>query len=129
MSSEKQLPLVTFEQAKRLDKVGVCWNTHILFCFGNSEGWPDGYPITINEWRYKQHVKVIGCPYVAHALKFMRDIIGIKCGVTQSDRKYVGWYENRDYLIVWTRMYDTFDEADSANLDAILDELEEEKKR
>ena len=67
------------------------------------------------------------CPTVCNAIRFIRQVRKIKCGVMyEINGNYAGWFVNGDGAVCVTDGYETYDEADSANLDALL---EVKKKR
>lgn len=114
--SEKQLQLCSYNHAKRLQAAGFDWPTEAFF-------YPGG---NADIWVFTDHNKngKYSAPSIALALKWCRDVKGVICGVaaTTDGSKYVGAYGNkgmRDRCV-----FSTYDEAESALLDAILDYLE-----
>jgi hypothetical protein len=130
---QKQLQLVTFEQAKRLDAVGFDYpvfnwysKTGDLHIQGNVKGFK-GW----KSWHLWEATKGVrfSAPTVALALKWIRDENGMRFLINMYIDPIV-------YFGVWVIKYDsfettdnyaTYEAAESALLDELLKELEENK--
>ncbi|MDR2293348.1 MAG: hypothetical protein LBE11_07750 [Prevotellaceae bacterium] len=111
---EKELQLVSFEQAKRLKALGFDWE-----CFA----WIDG-----NEWRTTDIDLNYGVfPTVALALKWIRDVKNQTTIVSYDYYCNVYYYLHNGNSA--TGEYYTYEAAESALLDEILKILEQEKKK
>ena len=121
MNTEKRLQVVSFEQAKRLKAAGFYWE------YFDSVYSDDGELVSVPF----ADVYETPAPTVALALKWARDvkqIFGVIC-----------LYDNGDRLLFWFALKDakgentevpldapTYEQAESAMLDAVLDEIEKE---
>ncbi len=121
--NEKQLPLVTYEQAQRLKKAGFDWPTWWYY----SEFYTPGRNPTHLGYDYchnKSDFGGLSAPTVALALKWMRDekgVIGnIFCRYEKRNEVYNnevfvgdGWNESEDF--------NTYEAAESALLDKLIE--------
>jgi len=94
-----ELQLVSYEQAVRLKELGFDYKC-IEICFTT--------------------------PTVALALKWMRDVKGIRMGIKTFESWYSGEY--LDYFREYTERTDSYELAESALLDKLLTVLEKEKE-
>lgn len=124
----KTLPLVTFEQAKRLKAAGFDWPTQKAYLNLPSVRCLHGMKVNwCNEPDF-------GAPAVSLALKWARDVKGIACGVFPSLEQIIAeepfvlhyYYRvvkgKREHSVMGG--FDTSDAAESALLDKILTILE-----
>lgn len=139
----KQLQLVTFEQAKRLDAVGFDYpvfdwyfkdgtfhkQENVKGCKG-WEGW--------HCWKATKGIR-FSAPAVALALKWLRDVKNIQSDVNYIEIArlspkiiYKGRYQNNvlyEYIEKFTNSFDTYEAAESALLDELLTVLEKEEQQ
>ena len=129
---EKQLSLVNFEQAKKLKELGFDW---LCYIYSDSEG-NDTLVVDTLKNHKKRFDKL--CNYsqlpltVALALKWFRDVKGVFTGIYNNNMVYCDL--EFDYVGVilfdekriFTKHYDTYDEAESALLDALLEYYKKE---
>jgi hypothetical protein len=140
---EKQLQLVTHEQAQRLKQLGFNWecetfyidgnidNSHNMINYNNNEGlfWnKDDYDEEATDDGY------CSAPTVALALKWMRDEKGIRCAVnhetwysTRTEAESNNYYPKRQGEKTGLG-YSIYEAAETALLDELLTILEEEKE-
>ena len=126
MTNNDQLQLVTFEQAKNLKKLGFYFATNAYYipgaCLCERK-----YSMLSNHNR-REHV--MSAPKVPLALKWVRDVKGIRLGV---QFRYTGYYghfnetDDRANIIVLNGC-DTYEQAESALLDAVIEELKKARK-
>jgi len=132
---EKQLVLVTYEQAKKLKEMGFDWKTRYRFYHYENEihcgkGEEENYNQNF-EYRYTS----IECsaPTVALALKWFRDVKG-KFNFVVPDFEYEKTLKfnyvvlGADTRIIGNKHFNTYEEAESALLDALLEHCEQEVK-
>jgi hypothetical protein len=135
----KELQLVTFVQAKRLEKLGFDYNAE--FCF--DEGVDGKARLGLKKMPYiKIRHKYTLCPTVALALKWIRDEKKIDCGVCFFDvtsLAYQGKYQPPYLLKMGDKSlkprtsyytlesHETYEAAESALLDELLTILEKMK--
>jgi hypothetical protein len=131
---EKELQLVTFEQAKKLSNVGFDGKTNYYFRPYNSIPFYSTSRYNFNECNDDINVGSYQCsaPTVALALKWIRDEKEIKSEIrfyyqnsNYQDCYYQGFIDisNHKYLD-YTNHFDTYEEAESALLDELLTILE-----
>jgi len=117
--SKKSLQLVSFEQAQRLKKAGFDWPVHARY---DEEGalWRSGI--------CDHNTKGIfpSAPTVALAFKWARDAEGIINFVDCNIDHYWRGYLFYDGELGQTALYKTYEAAERALMDAVLDELEKE---
>jgi hypothetical protein len=133
---EKQLSLVTYEQAKRLEKLGFDYPIPSFYFkdgvlyekdrsrLNGCKGWKG--------WHCRRATQGIrfSAPTVALALKWIRDEKGIKCTVEQYYAGDGHWrYEGCIYGNHKTSVFDAYESAESALLDKLLTVLEKEKEQ
>jgi len=120
--SDGELQYVSFEQANRLKALGFDW---LASC-----SYADGVLI---ETRADNHNAFLlhqcSAPTVALALKWLRDVKGMRFCVVCAECKVTsdGWFYT--FLIHGTdvpnsKAFETYEESESALLDAVLDVLE-----
>ena len=121
--SEKTLQLVSFEQAKKLKKLGFDWECYLVYRiadneFGKKSNEPVGYQgAVIDDYAH--------APSVALALKWFRDEKGKATTIRYYDKFY---YRNQDDSQNPSK-YSTYEEAESALLDRLIElELKKNKK-
>ena len=129
----QELPLVTFEQAKRLKQLGFDWETFEFYAEnGNSNHWKNAkYDIPKN-WNimhdYKSYDVFYSAPTVALALKWMRDV-----------KKIINWVECNSYHVYFggyfvnrnfeqSKICKEYEASESALLDELLTILEKEMR-
>ena len=123
---------MTYEQAQRLKNAGFNWptgqsyvnryedglGTERIILFPSTPNWPD----------------MVRAPEISLALKWMRDVKGLQCGVdpapwgerAEDDTpRYCGhWIERVSELDAYTSYSDTYEAAESALLDELLNIIE-----
>jgi hypothetical protein len=116
---EKQLQLVTFEQAKRLKKAGFNWSTAEFYR-------PDGTADIYVHWNYNDR-GYFSAPSVALALKWFRDEKAYRVSVMDTRegkfgyRIFIKYHTEYDIEYQYSiTNYDTFDAVESALLDELL---------
>ena len=127
---EKQLQLVTYEQAKKLKELGFNWECYCHYTYlatkpilENGKYW--------NSNRCADYECKYSAPTVALALKWFRDVKGIVNGIKRENIddcdliEYCGHF-NDMYITDFTYTY--YEEAESALLDALLEHCEQEVK-
>jgi hypothetical protein len=140
----KQLPLVTYEQAKRLKALGFDLETQSYYSTFNTEKETLENAGFIGKWNTGpgSH-KMTTAPTVALALKWIRDEKDMYNSVNFFDvitPEYMGLYQVNHVTNVGSkRLYprttcetqpvNTYEAAESALLDELLTILEEEKKQ
>jgi hypothetical protein len=126
----KQLQPVTFGQAKRLRKLGFDWETDSLY-FSDDKSLSGDYGFlnhnaieNDDDWT----CEVYSAPTVALALKWFRDVKGIKnevrfyyCSDAYTTYYYQGWFDckNHEHLSP-TSHFKTYEAAERALLDELL---------
>ena len=122
--NEKQLQVVTFDQAKRLKAAGFDWKTRGFYHYENYG----------SLWVYKNHnaesglAALTSAPTVSLALKWIRDTKKILFEITVTS-------EHGYFFRIWNAEkvngvknidggYDTYEEAESAILDQLLNLIE-----
>ncbi len=116
---EQTLQVVNFEQAKRLRQLGYDWKCRPYY----DENGNIAYQDVNNDLRD-------GCfyaPTTALALKWLRDVEGARYIISfdEGDKLWnCFWFTPKLYLWQSTYFYDTYEEMESALLDAVLTELE-----
>jgi len=127
---EKQLALVTYEQAKKLKELGFDWECTAFYDLNEN----NELDYFANQVDWNNEVDTLSAPTVALALKWFRDVKGILCDVGfcgLTFHTYVYSYINKNGLIGSTDKgysYDTYEEAESALLDALIERCEKEVK-
>ena len=136
----KELQIVSFEQAERLKKLGFNWDVNT--------GWrilPEERPETYPRFRrgfirdtimfnMNEDEDTVSAPTTALALKWMRYVKNVQNGITYFETidgkklHYYGRYQTADFLHRDTKVLDTHEEAESALLDAILNDLDKLKQ-
>jgi hypothetical protein len=124
----EQLPLVTFEQAKRLKELGFDWETYHIYDYGY-----DGAPKLKKSTEYYNTEYVVPAPTVSLALKWFREEKNIVCHViTQMKHfrlEYRFLYRLNYAQVKSGECYIGYEAAESALLDELLDILEKEKEQ
>lgn len=126
--NNNQLQLVNFEQAKRLKAAGFDWPLHYTYLDYDAGDYKRGAPTfrTIRE-NFNYYSGHISAPTVALALKWLRDVEGIMNAIAVN-RHYYGRYKTADGAMRFTDNINTYEAAESALLDEILNLLENEKE-
>jgi hypothetical protein len=121
---EQTLQIVSYEQAKRLAALGFVWETHYAYVDGRLKTDPPIYAWS----QFKGYVdELIDAPYTALALKWLRNVEGARYNITfdHIDNSWdCFWIIPKLDLWKTTGFYDSYEEAESALLDAVLTELE-----
>jgi len=149
MKTEKQLQLVTFEQAKRLKEAGFKWGTKHYYDNPIPNVTQKG--LDYNNMVYLPHYAFSGmeynsgentsCPTVALALQWFRDAKGFHNGINFYDvisPEYIGTFQVPRITDVGEKRYTvrksyqteskkTHESAESALLDELLTLIEKEK--
>jgi len=135
--NEKQLQLCSFEQAKALKQLGFDWETEL--CYNFSFNKESAMLFTVGMASYEIGSGMVSkcnankwgefyssAPTVALALKWMRDVKGIRNGVCDTPNIYYGDYcePNRNSRPA-TLNFDTYEQAESALLDELIKLCEE----
>ncbi len=130
------LELVTSEQAKKLKAVGFDWPVDYRYDTKGGLCLRAHQPWNFNDRRVATQSE-ISAPTVALALKWMRDVKGLQCGVdpapwgerAEDDTpRYCGhWIERVSELDAYTSYSDTYEAAESALLDELLTLIKETK--
>jgi hypothetical protein len=120
--SNNSLSLVTFEQANRLKAAGFDWN--VEYCYYTDEKVHRSSKRNHNrgndEW---------SAPTVALAIKWMRDVKGIPCGVVPCDTtgNYIAIiFDDDDKSPITLSCYQYYEATESALLDELLNLIENE---
>jgi len=127
---EKQLQLVNDEQAKKLKELGFDWEVETVY-------WDTPKVLTAAEpanYNDKPELNVFSAPTVALALKWFRDVKGVFTSIYNNNMVYCDL--EFDYVGVilfdekriFTKHYDTYEEAESALLDALIEHCLKEGK-
>ncbi len=122
--NEKQLPLVTHEQARRLKKAGFNWECDWVYLW--EDGKEDKRILSPANRGCMGFYKGASAPTVALALKWMRDEKELCCGVACWAIGYQGQYIDRNNFPRHTIMRNKFTDAQSDVLDATLTMIENE---
>ncbi|MCL2040384.1 MAG: hypothetical protein FWG85_08175 [Bacteroidetes bacterium] len=120
--ADKTLPIVSFEQAQKLKKLGFDWIKDVGY---NKQGNLIGRDVCVTRCYIcrLQSSFVCSAPSVALALKWFRDEKGKATTIRYYDNFY---YRNQDDSKNPSK-YSTFEEAETALLDALI-ELELKKE-
>ncbi len=120
MKTEKQLQLVTFEQALRLSRLGFDWETEAFY---HSDGTADIYVFQNHNAEGQ-----ISAPTVALALKWMRTEQNIVCDPFSAMRNFrleYRWRYRLNYAQVTSNnTFLDYEQAEFALLDELLTILE-----
>ena len=126
--NEKQLQLVNFEQANRLDRSGFDWECDRAYHLATHEA---EYVQLRNYNSHTGKLLAISAPTVACALKWCRDVKFITyeievCRVGTYTCRYVN---TRDEFVNANggKVYNNYEAAESALLDELLNLIEKEK--
>jgi hypothetical protein len=140
--NEKQLQLVTYEQAKALKELGFSWNTSFYYLFDHDEDGTDKYDFIdfidiksagiygfdLFETNHNAKDGHFSAPTVALALKWMRDVKGIDSGILPScDNKYFTAVPMEGSFTT-AKYFKYYEEAESAILDEIIKHLKSKEK-
>lgn len=118
--SANQLQNVTFVQAKGLKELGFDWPTRERY-------FSDGTVWLSETSRNHNSGDGVSAPTLALAQKWMRDVNGYSSYIIRNnENRYTFCYQRPidDTIVFLDKFYDTYDAADSAALDAIIDEME-----
>ena len=128
MNTNKELQLVTFEQAKRLKELGYDWAEERYYV--NREDRIFILQYDLNETNNpNSEESFYSAPTVALALEYIREEKGIKCCVEFYGKdKYTYTIYNKTGARIFTHQrFDVYKAAESALLDELLTLLEKEK--
>ena len=126
-----QLQLVTLGQAEGLKEIGFDLKTNSYYVYENQDtakvysNWNE-----LQNWNDTKKHDAYSAPKVPLALKWARDVKGIRLGV---QFRYTGYYghfnetDDRANIIVLNGC-DTYEQAESALLDAVIEELKKARK-
>ena len=123
--NEKRLQSVTYEQAKRLKRLGFNYETDD-YTFPNYDYICTGQKY--RDWNYPQNGECISVPTVALTLKFIRDKKGLYGLI---DRNPAHWYfcicNMVDGIVVVESydLYNDYEDVENALLDELITLLEE----
>jgi hypothetical protein len=133
---EKELQLVTFEQAKKLESLGFDWKTQWYYSIFKTEKEILKDAGFLGQWNNGQeNLTAISAPTVALALKWVRDE---KNFYGFCDKNLLGWcfeiYKADNGGIVYVshifdKVGETYEDAESALLDKLLIFIQKEKKQ
>ena len=125
MKTEQQLQLVSYQQAKRLKTLGFDWEYDM--CYNTSGLEKEIGKLQHSEFYGYQNYNAlstkISAPTVALALKWARDVKGIHFDIK---RKWSKIHDNYVFVIIkemYDHVSDTYEQAESALLDEILNLL------
>ena len=119
-----KLQIVSFGQAKRLKEAGFDW---VCDAYYFNEKLICNQPTL--DWGGRSDCQC-SAPTVALALKWARDVKNMQNGIAYVDKGmrlyYYGKYQNKwlGFIDKETINYDTYEQAESALLDDVLDEIE-----
>ena len=124
--NEQKLKIVTFEQARRMKALGFDWPCR--------ESYENGELLSEDplEWNYNAYEGVYSAPTVALALKWFRDVKNVQNGIQYVDTGmklfYYGQHQSNGlgFFDKETAKFDTHEAAESALLDALLEQAEKE---
>ena len=123
MDNDKQLQIVTFEQARRLKALGFDWKCTDYY--NDHEETAVDHPIVKGIGIAKD---IIPAPTVALALKWLRDVKGYKASIHWYAHNGLYGYSVYSFARGWAsdgpKTFIRHEEAESALLDAVLDVLE-----
>jgi len=131
MSAKGQLQNVNFPQAKRLKSAGFDWQCNAFFIAQNGNIVKNAMLNNWNESRLQ-----VSAPTIALALNYLRDVKGVQyqvgnfssyksqpiCSKTYFNRCGYSVFVNGKYDCAGG--FDSYEEAESALLDAVLGEIE-----
>jgi len=120
-----ELQLVTLEQAKKLKELGFDWKCKEKQIIEEMPACKLCGAIHIPIAHIIKH------PTIALALKWFRDVKGMRINVdSYIDDKYGGnfWYKDNPSEILLEN-YDTYEQAESALLDALIEYVEEQNEK
>jgi len=130
-----ELQIVSFEQAKLLKDLGFDWRVNSLYVLNNSSKEIILQKDRVfNQWNINCSIEntintLYSAPTVPLALKWCRDVKEVFCWITRENHYcYEGGYSihTEDYLSN-TKCSDSYEEAEIALLDEILEILLKEK--
>jgi len=130
---EKQLQLVTYEQAKKLKELGFDWECTAFYDLNEN----NELDYFANQVDWNNEVDTFSAPTVALALKWFRDVKGINNNIGMNDfcdsmiyygcyviqKGNIGIYKNTGLK---SDLESTYEAAESALLDALLEHCEKE---
>jgi len=121
---KKELQLCSFEQAQRLKKAGFDWEVGECY-FEYDKRLGTGYKATNHNFQ-DSRCRSVSAPTVALALKWIRDEKGIVNCIKRDFEYseipvYLGQFKD---MYITDYGYDTYEEAESALLDELLNILE-----
>ena len=142
---QQELQLVNSNQAQRLKKLGFDWNTYYCYhsietyrvftyndlgIFGVDKENKNNLPFIDfnNAIDWYDNVKIYSAPTVAFALKWIREVRSITAyvsSVVPKRWKYYIW-DNDEWKQYLGNYFDTYEDAESALLDELLNILEKE---
>ncbi|MDR2207151.1 MAG: hypothetical protein LBE36_13465 [Flavobacteriaceae bacterium] len=132
---EKELQLVSFEQALALKKLGFDWETNHRYLNDKSIMLDVSKANWNNNPLAMENVNVIGglsAPTVALALKWFRDVKNKMFAITIKEGYwYIGYiidHSKQDASFIETELLNPYEFAESALLDELLEILKPEKK-
>jgi hypothetical protein len=130
----KQLQLVTFEQAKRLRKLGFDWESRSLY-FSDDKKIADDYILFDYNSTKIEPLEAFSAPIVALALKWFRDEKGlfgcVQFAIVNFRKghyyKYFS-FSNKKIAAKSDELFGKYEDAERALLDGLLSVLEKEYK-
>ncbi|MCL1856994.1 MAG: hypothetical protein FWF84_05075 [Kiritimatiellaeota bacterium] len=129
--SDNQLRLVALEQAKRLKAAGFGWEADMFFYVGlpGSGYAPSGHPQNSYRDNHNYELYKVSAPTVALALKWARDEMGMGGHVYPVKSVRDGSVRWCVSFVLTDGAFNTYDDAESALLDAVLGEIEQRAAR
>jgi hypothetical protein len=118
---EKQLQLVSYEQAKRLESLGFDWETHDMYWSDGDLG--DCMGLFNHNIEDLYNEKTYSAPPVALALKWLRDkkkLFGYVYRWTICNKYCFSFYLDNE--IKYGQLFETWEDAEIALLDELLNE-------
>ena len=132
MNTEKRLQIVTFTQAQRLKAAGFDWECELLWNLDDGESRSPSHRGESYNWNTlgpSSRPWFASAPTVAGALKWARDVRFLDGHVEVNGAREYGW----NYVLSYFERprtygsYKSHEEAESALLDAVLDQIEKEE--
>ena len=120
-----QLQLVTFEQAQKLKEAGFYWETDKCYYYNNESNISTENFGTC-DYNNSKDFRCTSALTVALALKWFRDVKKITASIVRYNDdgviKWIGGYNEQK--LKYTKMFDTYEAAESALLNELLTLLE-----
>ena len=119
----KELQLVTFEQAKKLDELGFNWEVSIFYDTSGNQGRYDFIPANYNKYHEKRYTT--SAPIVVLALKWFRDVKNITYSIAPTSQSKKGCTYAYDLILNFKTIkscsFKSYEQAESELLDKLLE--------